>query len=100
MDFDETPEGVHVKMTISYKLPTVLALMFRGNKSKDEGGPVNAAVKKILLRGVSSRARRGLCVLIQGIQPMYIKPFRAERLVPADLNTFKRCIETSPETFE
>eukprot|EP00001_Collodictyon_triciliatum_P080184 14190_4 len=50
VDFTELPEGgVDVRMTISYKLPTVLAIMFRGRTSKDTGGPVNAAVKKILL---------------------------------------------------
>jgi hypothetical protein len=86
-------------MSISYKLPTVLAIMFRGNKSKDEGGPVNAAVKKILLRGVSSRARRRLGVL-QSKDLMCFKLMRAERLVSADLNRFKRCMETSPEMFK
>lgn len=49
VEFNEVPEGVDVKMTISYKLPSVLAFMFRGRKSRDEGGPVNAAVKKILV---------------------------------------------------
>jgi len=29
VDFDQGPDGVDVTMTISYKLPTVLALMFR-----------------------------------------------------------------------
>mmetsp|Transcript_82417 Transcript_82417/g.120766 ORF Transcript_82417/g.120766 Transcript_82417/m.120766 type:complete len:206 (+) Transcript_82417:84-701(+) len=48
VDFDQGPDGVDVTMTISYKLPTVLALMFRGRKSRDEGGPVNAKIKKIL----------------------------------------------------
>lgn len=49
VDFTQLDEGVDVRMTISYKLPTVLAFMFRGRRSRDEGGPVNAAVKKILL---------------------------------------------------
>jgi len=49
VEFTEVPEGVDVKMTISYKLPTIVAFMFRGRSSRDEGGPVNAAVKKILV---------------------------------------------------
>ena len=50
--FTELDDGVEVKMTISYELPSVLAMMFRGRKSEDEGGPVNAAVKAILQRGL------------------------------------------------
>ena len=63
VDFEETPEGVNVKMTISYKLPTALAIMFRGNKSAGEGGPVNAAVKKILLRGMGGSTDSFACML-------------------------------------